>query len=80
MSGKFYSIDDYLPKESKSLEVKTEDKVEIKTGGETPGIAALKARATELGVTYADNIGAKKLAERIAEKEKELADASGDAD
>lgn len=40
---------------------------------ETKTIEELKARANELGVQYADSIGVKKLAERIAEKEKELA-------
>lgn len=72
MAGTFYSLEAFIAKQQKASDVKT--------GGETSDIAVLKARATELGVAYADNIGAKKLAERIAEKEKELADASGDAD
>ncbi len=37
-------------------------------------LQTLKARADELGIQYADSIGVKKLSERIAEKEKELAE------
>ncbi|MGE4399394.1 MAG: hypothetical protein AB7D29_07725 [Campylobacterales bacterium] len=37
-------------------------------------LQALKTRADELGVDYADNIGVKKLSERIAAREKELAE------
>ncbi len=66
-----FTADDYLPKEQKSLTTQTSQAVDM---------VALKARADELGITYAPNIGAEKLAERIAEKEKELADGSGDAD
>lgn len=37
-------------------------------------LQALKTRADKLGVDYADNIGVKKLSERIAAREKELAE------
>jgi len=37
-------------------------------------LQALKTRADELGVEYADSIGVKKLSEKIAAKEKQLAE------
>lgn len=71
---KHYSVEAFLAAQN-GKEVK---QAEVDTG--TADIAALKARADELGVAYADSIGAKKLAERIAAKEKELADGAGDGE